>query len=98
MLTLIDGLLDDLDSRGLLEDATIVVNGDHGSRIPVHFPSGRTLATRRADDSDLSDTFSTLYAINAPGVPPGYDQAPLSLVELLNHHLGGEPLSAPEQL
>jgi hypothetical protein len=94
VLTLIDGLLDDLQSRGLLDDAIIVVNGDHGSRIPVHFPSGLTLASGVLTDSDLSDTFSALYAIHAPDVSPGYDAAPLTLVELLNHHLGGEPFSA----
>ena len=93
LLTLIDGLLDDLESRGLLDDAIIVVHGDHGSRIPVHYPSGMTLSSGVLTDSDFSDTFSTLYAIHAPGVAAGYDQAPLSLVELLDHHLGGEPLS-----
>ena len=74
VLTLLDDLLDDLDERGLLDDAIIVVNGDHGSRIPVHFPSGTDAGERRADaTSDFSDTFSTLYAIHAPGVSPGYD-------------------------
>jgi arylsulfatase A-like enzyme len=96
LLTLIDRLLDDLDSRGLLDNAIVVVNGDHGSRIPEHFPSGATLTKGLLTDSDFSDTFSTLYAIRAPGVPSGYDDAPLSLVQLLNHHLGGEPLRAPD--
>lgn len=95
MLTLLGDLLDDLERRGLLDDAIIVVHGDHGSRIPVHWPSGVALHSGVLSDSDFSDTFSTLYAIRAPGVPSGYDDAPLSLVELLNHHLGGEPLSAP---
>jgi hypothetical protein len=95
VLELVDDLLDKLDSRGLLEDAIIVLNGDHGSRIPVHWPSGVALRSGVLSDSDFSDTFSTLYAIRAPGVSAGYDDAPLSLVELLNHHLGGEPLSAP---
>jgi hypothetical protein len=96
LLTLIDGLLDDLDERGLLDDAIVVVNGDHGSRIPVHFPSSSTLTQGVLTDSDFSDTFSTLYAIHAPGVQSGYDDAPLSLVQLLNHDLGGEPLRAPD--
>lgn len=95
VLTLIDNLLDDLGSRGLLDDAIIIIHGDHGSRIPVHWPSGVALRGGVLSDSDFSDTFSTLYAIRAPGVPAGYDDGPLSLVELLNHHLGGEPLSAP---
>lgn len=96
LLKLIDRLFDDLDSRGLLDDAIVVVNGDHGSRLPQHFPSGLTLTKGLLTDSDFSDTFSALYAIRAPGVPSGYDDAPLSLVELLNHHLGGEPLRAPD--
>jgi hypothetical protein len=95
VLTLIDALLDDLGSRGLLEDATIVIHGDHGSRIPVRYPTSRALATGLLTQSDLSDTFSTLYAVHAPAVASGYDEEPRSLVELLNHHVGGEPLSAP---
>ena len=92
VLTMLDGLLTQLDRRGLLENATVIVNGDHGSRIPRHFPSGTTLAAGVLDDADYRDTFSTLYAIKSPGVSPGYDADPAPLVELLNHHLGGEPL------
>jgi arylsulfatase A-like enzyme len=95
VLALLGNLLEDLGKRGLLDDAIIVIHGDHGSRIPVHWPSGIALRSGVLSDSDFSDTFSTLYAIRAPGVSSGYDDAPLSLVELLNHHLGGEPLSAP---
>lgn len=95
LLTLVDDLLDDLQSRGLLDDAIIVINGDHGSRIPLNFPSGGALASGVLVDADFRDTFSALYAIHAPGLPQGYDDGPRSLVELLNHHLGGEPLSAP---
>ncbi len=96
VLTLLDGLLGDLDRRGLLDDAIVVVHGDHGSRIPIHYPSGLALSRGVLTDADFSDTFSALYAIHAPGVPAGYDEEHRSLVELLNHHLGGEPLSAPD--
>jgi hypothetical protein len=95
VLTLLDALLGDLDRRGLLDDATIIVQGDHGARIPLHFPTGATLANGVLTDADFSDTFSTLYAIRAPGVSPGYDAAPLSVVELLNQHLEGEPSGEP---
>lgn len=94
VLRMLDNLLDTLDSRGLLADATIVVNGDHGSRIAEHFPTGRTLRGGVLTDTDYRDTFSTLYAIRAPGVQAGYEQRPASLVDLLDHYLGGEPLSA----
>jgi hypothetical protein len=92
-LTKLDELLDDLDNRGLLKDAIVIVNGDHGSRIPIHLPSGATLTSGVLTEQDYRDTFSTLYAIKAPGVVPGYVDDPLSVVELLDHHVAGEPLS-----
>ena len=91
-LTMIDRLLSKLESRGLLADATFIINGDHGSRIPTHFPSGATLAGGVLTDSDYSDTFSTLYAIHKPGVQPGYVPEPALVVNLLDHHFAGEPL------
>ncbi len=93
VLSMLDNLLDTLDGRGLLADATIVVNGDHGSRIAEHFPTGITLAAGVLTDTDYEDTFSTLYAIKAPGVQAAYEERPASLVDLLDHHLGGEPFS-----
>lgn len=92
VITMLDRLLDTLESRGLLKDATFIVNGDHGSRIPTHFPSGATLAGGVLTDSDYRDTFSTLYAIRTPGMQPGYVQEPALVVNLLDHHLAGEPL------
>jgi hypothetical protein len=93
VLTMLDDLLDTLDGHGLLAEATIVVNGDHGSRIAEHFPSGITLAGGLLTETDYRDTFSTLYAIKAPGVQPGYVHRPAPVVNLLDHYLGGEPLS-----
>jgi len=93
VLSMLDDLLDTLESRGLLEGATVVVNGDHGSRIAAHFPNGINLRGGVLTDTDYRDTFSTLYAIKAPGVQPGYVQRPAPLVSLLDHYLGGEPLS-----
>lgn len=93
-LTMIDRLLSKLESRGLLADATFIINGDHGSRIPAHFPNGATLAGGVLTDSDYSDTFSTLYAIHKPGVQPGYEPEPALVVNLLDHHFAGEPLQA----
>jgi hypothetical protein len=93
VLTMLDELLDTLDGHGLLAEATIIVNGDHGSRIAEHFPSGITLASGLLTETDYRDTFSTLYAIKAPGVQPGYVDRPAPVVNLLDHYLGGEPLS-----
>lgn len=93
VMTMVDGLLAGLERRGLLDDATIIVNGDHGSRIPLHFPRAETLAGGVLSERDYIDTFSTLYAIKAPAVAPGYVREPASLVQLLAHHVAGEPLS-----
>jgi hypothetical protein len=93
VLSMLDDLLDTLESRGLLEQATVVVNGDHGSRIAAHFPSGITLRAGLLTETDYRDTFSTLYAIKAPQVQPGYVRRPAPVVNLLDHYLGGEPLS-----
>jgi Sulfatase len=92
VLTKLDDMLTQLERRGLLDDAIVIVNGDHGSRLPEHFPSGMALAAGRLDDADYRDTFSTLFAIRSPGVSPGYDAQPAPLRDLLNHHLAGEPL------
>ncbi len=54
VLSMLDDLLDTLDSRGLLEEATIVLNGDHGSRIAEHFPSGINARWRLAHRNGLS--------------------------------------------
>jgi len=93
VLTMLDKLLDTLDNHGLLADATFIVNGDHGSRIPTHFPMGDTLDGGVLTEADYSDTFSTLYAIRAPGVPSGYVPQPALVVNLLDHYLAGEPIS-----
>jgi hypothetical protein len=92
VMTMLDGLLTGLERRGLLDDATIIVNGDHGSRIPVLFPHAETLAGGMLSERDYIDTFSTLYAIKAPQVEAGYEAQPASLVQLLSHHVAGEPL------
>jgi arylsulfatase A-like enzyme len=54
---------------GVYDEATIVVHGDHGSRIGVreYIPEpGQTLT-----DEDLFDHHATLLAIKAPGRAPG---------------------------
>jgi len=61
-----------LQDKGLWEDAIVVVHGDHGSRIAHRLPSDSTL-----DDlipTDFLDSFSTLFAVKAPGIEPGYDR------------------------
>jgi hypothetical protein len=91
-LNMLDALFAELARRGLLADAIVVINGDHGSRIPEHFPNGLALERGLLTEADYRDTFSTLYAIKAPGVPAAYVEQPAPVVNLLDHYFGGEPL------
>jgi len=62
-------LLATLEALPGFEDAVIIVHGDHGPKITItpplleHFDS---LTSR-----DLRDSYSTLFAVRAPGVPAG---------------------------
>ena len=52
-------------------DAIVIVQGDHGSRISLEEPT--TTAGVDLVPSDYADYFSTLFAVRAPEVTPGYD-------------------------
>jgi arylsulfatase A-like enzyme len=56
---------------GAYDDATIIVHGDHGSRITLTV-SNRMYADLLTDD-DLVDDYSTLFAVYGPGFDRGYD-------------------------
>ena len=63
--------LDDLEASGLLQDATIILHGDHGSRISLLTPNRDS--AERLSDADLVDNYSVLYAVRRPGSRPAYD-------------------------
>jgi hypothetical protein len=52
---------------GVLKDATVIIVGDHGSRISMSHVS-ETMSRQ-----DLLDNYATLFSIRAPSVEPGYD-------------------------
>ena len=74
------------------DDAIVIVHGDHGSRIGIRDPQAhdRDLLS----DSDLLDAYSTLFAVRAPMIPPGYRAEPRALdallLEVLRRALGLE--------
>jgi hypothetical protein len=55
----------------LRQDAIIIVQGDHGSRISLVDPT--TVAAVAPAASDYADMFSTLFAVRAPAIEQGYD-------------------------
>jgi hypothetical protein len=63
--------LEDLEAAGLLQDATIILHGDHGSRISLRSPNRES--AERLSDADLVDNYSVLYAVRRPGFKPAYD-------------------------
>ena len=61
-------LLDVLAERGVLDEATIIVHGDHGSRISLIEPisGNEDLIVPR----DVVDSVSALYAVRSPNIIP----------------------------
>jgi hypothetical protein len=63
----------------LRRDAIIVIHGDHGSRIVRTEPNGET----ELSGADYIDSYSTLFAVKAPSLHPGYDRRMVSLTCLM---------------
>lgn len=94
IMSRMDALFRAMRERGILEDATIVVHGDHGSRITLLDPYQEN--KRSLSPEDYVDSFSTLYAIRAPGVTPGYDDRPATLHNLFSTQVLGAPPPAED--
>jgi len=63
------GLMDILEQRGKLSEATVIIHGDHGSGISMIEPisGSEHLMTPR----DFIDSVSTVFAIRGVGIDPG---------------------------
>jgi hypothetical protein len=75
---------------GLYDRMHIIIQGDHGSRIWMHEPIGAN--QDRMVPSDYTDSFSTLFAVKAPGLEPGYDTRTIAIQDLLPAVAAGQPL------
>jgi hypothetical protein len=91
----LDALFDAMDATGALEQARIVVHGDHGSRIGVHSPSIHFESA--LSPADYVDTYSTLFATKGPDEAGGYERAQRALDELFPAWLRGEPIAEPHE-
>jgi hypothetical protein len=65
----LSGIFERLEERGMLDHATVMVHGDHGSRITITelFAGSEHLLT----PEDIIDSVSTIFAVRGPGVVPG---------------------------
>ena len=79
--TMLGQLFDRLRESGDYEDATIIVHGDHGSRIAITDPKERY--RDQLIDSDYSDAFSTLFAVKTQDIEPVYDSKAATVQDLL---------------
>jgi len=78
-------LLQTIDSLPTGRQMVVILHGDHGSRITLHYPLERLLPSMVP--SDFTDAFSTLFAIRAPGIAAGYDRRFVSVDELVGRAL-----------
>ena len=76
--TLVDKIINKLDANSEAQDSTIVIHGDHGSRIPWKRDGEVSFSTE-----EYIQWFSTFFSIRSPTVTPGYDRRPFALDELL---------------
>lgn len=68
----IAALLQAMDKAGILDRATVIIHGDHGSRISLIGPINKN--ARQMSNIDLIDNYSTFLAIRMPGRDGGYDR------------------------
>ena len=79
-VSLLDDLLQTMEKTDILRDATVIVHGDHGSRITIADPIKPMMNYLR--NEDYIDSFSTLFAIRSSETIPGYDNK-LSAIQSL---------------
>ncbi len=93
----LDALFRVVDSLPTSREMVIIVHGDHGSWITLHDPSPRNLPAMLP--SDYTDALSALFAIRAPGIPPGYDRRLVSINELVGRAMesGFRRIEIPER-
>ncbi len=85
VVQLLDNLFESMEAAGIMQNATIIVHGDHGSRITLRDPviDHHCEATKR----DYVDSFSTLFAIRSPDISSGYDSQIRSLPNLIAEYV-----------
>ncbi len=85
LLDVLEDLFDAMRERGIFERATIIVHGDHGSRITIRDPVFEN--ADRLSPRDLIDAYSALFAIRIPGTAGGYDTRMRSVQDLFGEYL-----------
>ncbi len=87
---LLGGFFGKLIEADLFEDATIIVLGDHGSRIALMNPIEGLVD--QLSDRDIIDHFSSLFAIKRPGRAASYEPGARSIQGLFAEEILGQRL------
>ena len=92
----LDNLLEKINSNPETKDSTIIIQGDHGSRIVPLYPFIKS--ADQLTNEDYIQSFSTFFVVRGPNHPNEYDRRPLALDELMKTIiLGIEPLSETDE-
>ncbi len=99
LTTQIGELIDAIGESTELRDATVLIHGDHGSRLWVKPPRTYNKPTER----DLLDTFSTFLAVRGPMIQPELNIEPVPVNQIVAElaevpfvlHDGPAPYSRP---
>ena len=84
-------LLRRMDDAGLLDQATVIIHGDHGSRIsPVRAFDKNA---ERLSDLDLVDNYATFLAIRKPGLGASYNREIRSIQDIFADIVLDRPLA-----
>jgi len=80
---LMDRLINKLDSNPSTKNSTIIIHGDHGSRLSTleKPPMGESIDLFSSEE--YIQFFSAFFAVRSPSLSAGYDRRPLALDELL---------------
>ena len=89
----IDAIVKAVSQSPAGSSAVIIVHGDHGSRMSRIKADNQS--SGNFDDSDMIPVFSTVFAVRAPGVQPGYFQERQPVSALLRDFAASGFRSAP---
>lgn len=84
LLDILNGLFEQLEYDNNFSEATVVIHGDHGSRLSIQKTTIDNITN--VSNLDLIDAFSTIFAIRQPQGSARYSTEQLSLLELFSNY------------
>jgi hypothetical protein len=76
----LQNIFDAWQQAGIMNNAIIIVNGDHSSRLPVVAPTIESQG--KSSKQDFDDAYPALFAVKAPGYQAGIDDSQATITYL----------------